>query len=149
MRAILIDPKSRTVTEVDVKEGDAFNDHAHELMGCRCFTCCTAIALNGEEGDSQDDMMLADDEGLLNNPEHFFLIKAYGRPVAGKCLIVGMDEHGETVAAKIAIDAFEVLWMNRNDIRLYAENEQATVDRLRADPNYNHCIVISMKEALE
>lgn len=41
-----------------------------------------------------------DDNGLLNDPQRFFLIRGYPDPLAGKGLVMGSDAEGNTQAAK-------------------------------------------------
>jgi hypothetical protein len=97
MRAILIDPVSETVSEVEYN-GDY--KHIYELCGFECFT---VIDLGKGE------TLFIDDEGLLKEQEHFFALEgplwAYPQPLAGRGLILGTDDDGESVATKLTLEA--------------------------------------------
>lgn len=100
VRGILIDPVAHTCTEV---EHDADNykdiykllsDEKHGLK-VECFTCVSI-----DTGDT----IYVDDEGLLKDPEFFFVWRDYPQPLAGRALILGSDDEGETQSAKITLD---------------------------------------------
>ena len=94
MRAILIDPKAQTVTEVDHAGGC---ESIYALVGCSTFT---VIALAGR------DVMYLDDEGLLFEGEKpAFTFGDYPQPLVGRGLIVSTDEMGEDVAADMSLAA--------------------------------------------
>jgi hypothetical protein len=92
MKAILIDPFEQTVKEVDYS-GD-FRD-IYKLIDAECFDCAR---IKGTDG------IFVDDEGLLNAPTHFFEHSEYPSPLAGKGLIVGCDEEGESADCKTTLD---------------------------------------------
>ena len=92
MKAILIDPFEQTVKEVDYS-GD-FRD-IYKLIDAECFDCAR---IKGRDG------IFVDDEGLLNAPTHFFEHSEYHSPLAGKGLIVGCDEEGESADCKTTLD---------------------------------------------
>lgn len=92
MRAILIDPEAKTITEVDY---DGNYKSIYKLIGCQTFT---VVGINDNES------IFVDDEGLLNNPEFFFMWRGYHQPLAGKGLILGVDDEGESVETKLTLD---------------------------------------------
>lgn len=93
MRAILIDPVNKTVSEVE-HNGDYRDIYRH--IECDCFTVV---------GIDDVDSVFIDDEGLLKDePGPFFALKGYPQPLAGKGLILGCDEDGETIAARMSLD---------------------------------------------
>jgi hypothetical protein len=47
------------------------------------------------------DMILVDDNGLLNNPKKFFIWSGFEQPLAGRGMVVGFDDEGETVATRL------------------------------------------------
>ena len=49
------------------------------------------------------DIIYVDDEGLLKPLDWFFAVKGAHQPFAGCGLVLGSDEDGETVSAKIAL----------------------------------------------
>lgn len=93
MRAILIDPAARTVTEVE-HNGDYRDIYRH--IECDCFSVV---------GIDDVDSVFIDDEGLLKDePGPFFALAGYPQPLAGRGLILGCDEEGETIAARMSLD---------------------------------------------
>jgi hypothetical protein len=92
MKAILIDPFEQTVKEVQYS-GD-FNQ-IYDLIEAETFDVARI---------SRGDGIFVDDEGLLNAPTHFFEHSEYHSPLAGKGLIVGCDEGGESVDCKTTLD---------------------------------------------
>lgn len=92
MKAILIDPFEQSVKEVEYS-GD-FRD-IYKLIDAECFDCARI---------RRGDGIFVDDEGLLKSPTHFFEHSDYPSPLAGKGLIVGCDEQGESVDCKTSLD---------------------------------------------
>lgn len=94
MRAILIDPFTETVTEVDHTGGleDIYN-----WTDCVCITSCNPFS-------DREHTMFLDDEGLYRDDQAFFGYVGYGQPLAGRALVVGVDEAGETVACKLSLE---------------------------------------------
>ncbi len=98
MRAILIDPSNKTITEVDYN-GDY--QHIYALIGANCFDCVRI-------GDDEEHTIYVDDEGLYNGKVQTGMFRYAGENpayLAGKGLILATDEEGESVAATMALDA--------------------------------------------
>jgi len=89
IRAILIDPFTETVSQVTLV--DTKLQTYYNLLGCSLITM-TGLA-NGID-------MILDDEGLLKDSESqaYFKFGIGSQPFAGKALIVGTDDEGETVS---------------------------------------------------
>ena len=87
MRAILIDPFTQTIEEVDYS-GD-YKD-IYGLIECDLFT--TVYLPN-----TSDDTLFVDDEGLYVENQRFFKIEGYEQPLAGRGLLLGTDEEGESI----------------------------------------------------
>lgn len=108
VKAILIDPFTMTVTEV---EHDADNYQgiydliSHETMRVDTFTCAYSKLLK------PGDAIFVDDNGLLKPCERFFKYAGYEQPLAGKGLVLGSDNEGDTVAAKSSVDIVRVSTM--------------------------------------
>ena len=100
MRAILVNPKDHTITEVDY---DGNYKSIYDLIDCRIFTA--AITLENQ------DTLYLDDEGLLHGPTDFFKIEKYPDPLAGRCLIIGSNDEGESVDAKSDIDDLGIIFV--------------------------------------
>jgi hypothetical protein len=101
MRAILVDPYAEKVSTVD-HDGDYRS--IYKLIDCRTFT---TLRLN-----AQDDTLYLDDEGLLTMTERskFILFKGYPQPLVGKGLILGTDQHGESVEPTVSEGAARKLF---------------------------------------
>jgi hypothetical protein len=91
--AILIDPFARLVTEV-TWNGDY--RHIYELIGADCYDCAR---INGK-----GDGVFVDDEGLFKEEQAFFWHEDYPQPLAGKGLILGCDDEGESVRPHTTIE---------------------------------------------
>lgn len=135
IKGLLIDPINKKVTEVEFEHS---LDEIYKLINCDTFAVPFIF--------SNNDSLFVDDEGLLKDPEHFFMISEYGRPIAGMGLILGTDEEGESVSAKTK--EIEVLWMTRNETRLWARSEQESVDKLRKSEMGDFVIATTMNEVL-
>jgi len=101
MRAILIDPITQVVSEVE-HTGDFM--HIYTLL---------SDPKNGLEVDDfnivvlndEGETLYVDGEGLLKESTRwFFKWKEYGQPLPGRGLILGSDEAGETIATKLSLD---------------------------------------------
>jgi hypothetical protein len=93
MKAYLIDPQAKTVTEVHYN-GDFHQ--IYELIEVELFTVVTI--------DDIGNAVFIDDEGLLNNPRYFFKLAGYLQPLAGKGLVLGTDDDGESVEPTISLE---------------------------------------------
>jgi hypothetical protein len=94
MRGILIDPFTRTITEVDT---DASLDNVYTLLDIDTVTIVS--------WDRQHALFL-DDEGLLksNEVQAYFQVDGADQPFAGRGLILG-DSYGDNRAATLSLDA--------------------------------------------
>lgn len=92
MQAFLIDPVAREVTAVEY-DGDWQN--ISKLIGARVFD--VARLQNG-------DSIFVDDEGLFREEQSFFMHTGYGNPLAGKGLVLGCDEHGDSTAPNCTLE---------------------------------------------
>jgi len=88
-RAILIDPFTETVSQVTLVDT--------KLQTLRTLIDCEIITMTGL-ADGVD--MILDDEGLLkdSNSQAYFKFGIGSQPFAGKALIVGTDDEGDTVS---------------------------------------------------
>ena len=103
MRAILIDPFARTITEVE-HNGDyreIYKLLSHETMPVDCFDCVRL-----DDGDA----IYVDDEGLLKPCKAFFVLHTphgMNGPYAGKGLVLGSDDEGESASAKMPLSKLQ------------------------------------------
>lgn len=84
MQAILIDPYTETIEEVEYS-GDYKDISA--LLGCDLFTCVYI---------DNYDTLYVDDEGLYVDDQKYFKMKGYDQPLAGRGLILGSSDDGNT-----------------------------------------------------
>jgi hypothetical protein len=89
IKAILIDPFTETVSQVTLVDT--------KLQTLKNLIECEIITMAGL-ADGVD--MILDDEGLLKDSESqaYFKFGIDSQPFAGKALIVGTDDEGETVS---------------------------------------------------
>ena len=89
IKAILIDPFTETVSQVTLVDT--------KLQTLKHLIECEIITMAGL-ADGVD--MILDDEGLLKDSEFqaYFKFGIGSQPFAGKALIVGTDDEGETVS---------------------------------------------------
>lgn len=87
MRAILINPFDRTVTEIEVS-GDWRS--VSEAVG--------ADYLDLVKLDQRHDLWV-DDEGLFKEDQQLFWIQGFPAPLAGMAVILGHDNRGESADA--------------------------------------------------
>lgn len=106
MRAILIDPFTRSINEVDT---DASLDDIYALLDIDTLTVVKY---------DPDNALLLDDEGLLKDKEvqEYFWLSGCIQPFAGRGLLIG-DKYGENRATDI--DVAEV----RENVRFLDKEE--------------------------
>ncbi len=95
MRAILIDPLTQEVREVQIKA--ELKEYYNVIgNGCNLVDC----PLKFENGDA----LYIDDEGLYHENIGAFIMRDWDNPVMGRALIVGTDQEGNTVDAVTDIE---------------------------------------------
>ena len=102
MRAILIDPVDKSLTEITTP-GVVTKD-VRELLQCRL---CETVAVDGKN------ILLVDEEGLLkDDPGPFFTFGHHEQPIAGRGLVFGLTAHGDltNVEMSIALAQAMVAW---------------------------------------
>lgn len=111
MKAFLIDPFTRTIETV---EHDGSLDSIYELTGCSCFT----VAEFDEEGNGA----YVDDEGLLKPNQEFFFMSGYPQPLAGRGLVLGCNEDGETIEPTLTLNDLKerVKFLTTAQVRAWA-----------------------------
>jgi hypothetical protein len=110
MKAILIDSKNKTVSEItiDPLNAEALLEEWYKHIDCELVQVAHYI--------SDHDSILVDEEGLLKNPTHFFTYNGAHQNFAGNGLIVGRDNKGECVSCKITLEeaTLNVLFLTRS-----------------------------------
>ena len=88
-KALMIDPFDQSSSVVDL----AVDDYGSILGSSKAVMDCSTIdiiTLNDKH------MAIVDDEGLLRNDTRYSKLAEYPQPLAGKLLILGYDEDGES-----------------------------------------------------
>ena len=99
MQAYLIDPFTKTITEVEYS-GDI--QDIYRLIEAKPFDCARFNA--------EGDVVFVDDNGLLNVPFHFFQVEGYPQPLAGKGLVLGCNmDTGESAPPFVGLE-----WLQNN-----------------------------------
>jgi len=93
MQAILINPFDKTIEEIEYS-GD-WKDIS-SLLECDIFT--TAYF------DDTTDSVFVDDEGLYVEDQAFFTIGDYPQPLAGRGLILGCNDEGDSVDCETTLE---------------------------------------------
>lgn len=121
IKAILIDPFACEVKLVEYDGNDHRNIYpllSHEVHKVDTFTTAQVDTLKG------NDALFVDDNGLLNGPVRWFQIGGGHQPFAGKGLIVGADEDGESASCETSVDLVRMA-------TVFAERDPASRRRLR------------------
>jgi hypothetical protein len=95
MKAIFIDPQARTVTLIE--HGGDYRSIL-KTIDVQIFTCVALDSAN---------TLFVDDEGLLNDPRYFFEIGDYPQPLAGKGLVLGITDDGDSADTTLPLPAVE------------------------------------------
>ena len=88
-KAFMVDPFDQSTSVVDL----AVDDYGSILGSSKAVMDCSTIdiiTLNDKH------MAIVDDEGLLRNDTRYSKLAEYPQPLAGKLLILGYDEDGES-----------------------------------------------------
>ena len=88
-KALMIDPFDQSTSVVDL----AVDDYGSILGSSKAVMDCSTIdiiTLNDKH------MAIVEDEGLLRNDTRYSKLAEYPQPLAGKLLILGYDEDGES-----------------------------------------------------
>lgn len=107
MRAILIDPFTRSISEVDTA---ASLDDIYALLDIDTLTVVMY---------DPDNAIMLDDEGLLKDKEvqEYWWLQGSTQPFAGKGLIIG-NNYGDNRATSLDLNEVRdnVQWVNKNTI---------------------------------
>ena len=82
--AILVDPFTQTTKEISVT-----SDYKEWKEILEITSPVDAVTLNSETA------VIVDDEGLFNEDPRYFKLPDYHQPLAGRGIVVGIDEDGE------------------------------------------------------
>jgi Domain of unknown function (DUF3846) len=97
MRAIIINSDSRMIVEADI---DGRLPKLQEIVGGHIDTVYAGL--------DQQHHCYVNDEGLLDNPQHFFLFRDGHQPLAGNGVILGSTADGDEAPCTLDLD-----WVKR------------------------------------
>jgi hypothetical protein len=114
MRAIVINAQERTVSEVEIKGS---LKSLQSVVG--------GLIAPVYEGLGSKHHAYVNDEGLLNNPQHFFMLKGGYQPLAGNGVILGTTDDGNEADCTLALDWVKerVAFMDVRAVREWLANE--------------------------
>lgn len=98
MKAYLIDPFAKTVSEI---EYDGNYTSIYKLISSESKKVDTFTCVNINE---QEDTIFVDDEGLLGNLATQYFFSFNGNLLAGKGLVLGTNEEGESVSPQVSLN---------------------------------------------
>lgn len=103
MRAIIINPEKKEVTEIQI--GSDYKE-IYKAISCDTFSCPITYDNN--------DSLYCDDEGLFKPQKGGVIMEDWVYPILGKMLVLGTDENGESVDAKSDIKFFtdRITWLD-------------------------------------
>ena len=103
IKGFLIDPQTMRITPIELPGQSRENLNAmYKAIGCDLVE---AVYLNKEQ-----DAVFVDEEGLLKEPTLFFYIEGTHQPLAGRGVVIGCDEEGESVSVR----AVTLDWLRAN-----------------------------------
>src|SRR5437879_415732 len=96
VKGILIDPTAKSITETTIKDYDYTK--VYPLIEAGTFDIIAFDDTNA---------LFIDDEGLFKETKSFFVVQGYAQPVAGKAVLLGNNEDGDTVSTTWNLDAIK------------------------------------------
>lgn len=130
MKAILIDPKQRSLTEIDIKDGDS---HEEIVAAIECRIMCVGTYLD------DNDAVFIDDEGLLYDQRDQYFFRLDDRVInttntqilAGRGLVVGSNLYdGSSRDAQVSIEKLSeaIRWIGRGRSVVYANRIEVVLE---------------------
>ena len=102
---LLIDPFELSTSRVELSEDSTLAD-AKKFMQLEGPIDIVTL--------SDNTMVIVDDEALLKNDQRYFKLTEFHQPLAGRAIIVGYDDEGETINGSYNADTIE--WMPEDHI---------------------------------
>lgn len=93
MRTIIINPKDRTITETDV---DDSLKALQQIVGGSIEQVCQGLDDNHH--------CYVNEEGLLDDPQYFFMFKDGHQPLAGAGIILSSTDDGDEAPCTLSLD---------------------------------------------
>jgi hypothetical protein len=140
MKAILINAKEQTVTEVELNDPDSYGE-LQELVGG--YICCgwTWYDVAG----FPRNILYVDDEGMLKGYDHYFRILnadkvGFCNPsgptfLYGNGVILGVTMEGESTDTSIVAEDLEVSWGDHAEGRERVERLVTSLEKIKGTEN--------------
>jgi len=127
MRAIVIDPAARTVEEIDT---DASLASLQEVVG----GCIEYVAVD------ESHHCYVNEEGLLEQPEHFFMFDGGHQPLVGRGIILSSTPEGDEAPCGLPLDWVNerVSFMDREAVRAWAGDQHELLFQPEPDDGPDH-----------
>jgi hypothetical protein len=93
MRAIIVNAQDRTITETEI---DGSLKSLQRIVG--------GLITPVYDGLDEHHHCYVNDEGLLDQPEHFFMFKDGHQPLAGNGVILASTDDGDEAACTLALE---------------------------------------------
>lgn len=110
MNAYLIDPVAHTITQVTYSGN---YEDIYKLIDCQTFD----VARINNRGDG----LFIDDEGLFVKGQSFFIHKDYPSPLAGRALVLGCNDEGDSTAPTVTLEELRASVYFANPININGE----------------------------
>lgn len=110
MKAILINPETQTISEIQIDGG---LESMYKAMDCEMIEAPVNF--------DNDDTLYCDEEGLFKPQKGGIIAKDWCMPILGKVLIVGSDDEGNSVDVRGTIETYKDMfkWVSETDAETY------------------------------
>ena len=113
MRAIVINAQDRTITETEI---DGSLESLQEIVG----GLIEPVDLDGKHH------CYVNEEGLLDQPQHFFMFRDGYQPLAGNGVILALDDDGNETPCTLPLDWVKerVTFIDLNAVRQWCRTHE-------------------------
>jgi len=128
MRAIAINSRNRTVVEIDLVPT---LDRLQQIVG--------GLIEPVEQGLDDEHHCYVNEEGLLDNPQHFFMFTGGHQPLAGNGIILASTEDGDEAPCRLPLEWVKerVTFMDFYAVRRWCQDHdqgESAPDQLEPNP---------------
>jgi hypothetical protein len=119
MRAIIIIAQDRTVTETEI---DGKLKSLQQIVG--------GLITPVYDGLDDSHHCYVNDEGLLHNPQHFFMFRDGHQPLAGNGVILSTTNDGDEAPCALSVDSVRdrVTFMDLHAARAWCHRQEHQTD---------------------
>jgi hypothetical protein len=114
MRAIVINAEDRTITETEI---DGSLESLQRIVG--------GMIESVTQGLDGTHHCYVNEEGLLDDPRHFFMFRGGHQPLAGNGVILSLTEDGEEASCTLSLEwvAERVSFMDVHAVQCWARSQ--------------------------